>query len=782
MYAHIRTDDDKILKQTVEEHLENTAKIGRQIGKAIGLENMAFLACLFHDMGKNKEEFNQYIIDSAINGINTKKGKIDHSSAGGQYIFNHLFEDNHNNFTPEITAELLTVAIFSHHGLMDVLDESIPEEIFLKRCNKKDIGYEEAEKNCAVFFSKYDIDGIKERAVKEAGEIVNVIKERLKGKEPYFMLACLQRLITSIVMDADRKDTAEFMTGMHFEEINDYDALWRGYIEKLNNRLSAFKNTNNITELRRKMSDECFEFAKNGSGIYCLPIPTGGGKTLASLRFALEHCRLHGKQRIIYTAPYLSILEQNADEVRNILNDDEHILEHHSNVVLDNDDENYDGKNIYKYLSDTWDSPVILTTMVRFLDILLCYNSTDVRRFCKLCNSVIIIDEVQNIPVKAVNLFNLMLNFLAYICNSTVVLCSATQPLLGRTIRPVIYGSPKEMIKDTENVSDAFKRTRIVDMTNGGIKKFDTVEFADFVLDKADDNILIILNTKSAVKKLYDELMQRDTDYDIYQLTTLMCPQHRKDVISEIKGRLGKDKLICISTQLIEAGVDISFNNVVRSLSGLDSIIQAAGRCNRNGRTDIREVYIVEYSEENVKSLTDINKAQAAMRDSVLPYFREHRSELGDDWLLTRGAERYYKVYFFNRENEMDYNIDGPINMYNMLSSYRPEFPRLANRYKSAGKAFRVIDSDTIGIIVPYKEGKEKLDRLIKSSDISEIRTLLKELQRYTVNINRQDKKLLELKQKGAIEPLPGECGYVLSPGFYDNNAGVKTELDNIIF
>lgn len=793
MYAHIKIDGDNIISQTVEEHLENTAKIGCQTGKVIGIENMAFLACFFHDMGKNKKEFNNYITDTAIKGIVRKKGEIDHSTAGGQYLYNMLKSDS---FANELLAELLTTAVFSHHGLIDIKNEE-KGEIFSDRCKKGNIGYEEALQNCDFLFSKYDIDNIKEKAILEMKKTIEKIqctvtdiykntKDKLTSREkksPYFMIACLQRLITSIVMDADRKDTAEFMTDIPYNAVNDYNSLWDSYTEKLNKKLASFRNINKITELRSRMSDECFEFASNGNGIYCLPIPTGGGKTLASLRFALEHCRLHKKKRIIYTAPYLSILEQNAEEIRNILNDDDNILEHHSNIIIESDEENYDGRNIYRYLTDTWDSPVILTTMVRFLDTLFCYNSSDVRRFCKLCDSVIIIDEIQNIPVEILNLFNITVNFLSRICNATIVLCSATQPLLDKTKSPVIYGSPQNMIKNIDEVSIAFRRTRIIDKTDGGIKKLNTSELADLVLDTVDENILVILNTKGAVAELYNELVSRDTEYDIYQLTTYMCPQHRKDVISYIKKRLDTEKIICISTQLIEAGVDISFNNVIRSLAGLDSIIQAAGRCNRHGGTDIREVYIVDYAEENVSKLKDISKAQAAMRDNVLPYYKKYSNELGDDWLLAKGAERYYETYFFKRKDEMDYQIDGPVNMYNILSEYRGDMlPCIINQYKKAGKSFNPIGSDTVGIIVPYGEGADKLAKFINTNDMYEKKKLLKELQRYTVNVYRTDKRLKELINKNAVILYKDRSIYVLSEGFYDNKSGVKTELEDLIF
>ncbi|MCD7777755.1 MAG: CRISPR-associated helicase Cas3', partial [Clostridiales bacterium] len=649
MIVHI---NDKGDVQTAEDHLAAIGDICFNLGDKLCLGNVCFLAGILHDLGKNKKEFEEYLIQTTEKPGSRSRGEVDHSTAGGQFIFKFYDGEIFRNLTDEIIA----MSIFSHHGIMDYINTDGSER-FLGRTEKQNISYDEVIKNSSEFLNKYDIESVFDKAVNEIktiyGKIMNFLLEnKCAGGDGFFMLGLIQRLVSSILIDADRIDTDAFMTGDKPNKINDYEKLWKGYIEKLDIKLKEFgSNTDKISLLRRKMSDECWNFAKNSCGIYCLPVPTGGGKTLASLRFALEHCRLHNKKRIIYTAPYLSILEQNASEIKNILKDDENIFEHHSNIFFDNDDET----DCYKFLAGSWESPVILTSMVRLFEVMFSGDTPNIRRFNKLSDSVIIIDEIQNLPVKTINLFNMTANFLSCFCNVTIILCSATQPLLAEAEKKIIYGNPVNMINDVETVRKSFRRVRIIDKTRP--EQYSATELADFIFENIDENMLVILNTKNAVNLLADELTYRDSDYKIYRLTTYMCPQNRIDIISEIKEKLGSEKIICVSTQLIEAGVDISFNNVIRSLAGMDSIIQAAGRCNRNGTDGIKNVYIINSSDENLSGLEDIKKGKEST-EKLLYKYKNNKEALGEDYLLSSDAINYfYENYFFNRKNEMSYNI-----------------------------------------------------------------------------------------------------------------------------
>lgn len=782
MVAHI---NDMGNEQTVEEHCENTAKLCYKEGKRAGIGNVCYEAGLFHDLGKNKEEFDTYIRKSAEGNSSVKRGEIDHSTAGGQFIFKNFCK------TDRLTAELIANAVFSHHGIRDIIDEN-GNEVFLTRTEKENIQYEEVIENSREIIENNDPEGIFRLACKEVkdinSKIIGICKESGNSQEAaYFMLGCLQRLITSVLIDADRSDTAEFMTGIGYRETDNCQKLWEIYAERLNQRLGEFRYDNKISKLRKQMSEECFKFAGKEGGIYCLPVPTGGGKTLASLRYALEHSRIFNKRRIVYIAPYLSILEQNAKEIRNILKDDKNILEHHSNIIIEDEDE----KNNYRYLSEGWTSPVILTSMVRFLETLFSSDTASVRRFNRLTDSVIIIDEIQNLPVKVVDMFNVMADFLAYVCNATIILCSATQPLLNEADKKILYGLPRNMINVSDEITEGFRRVRITDRTR--TKRYTTEELADFILEKTDKNMLVILNTKGAVRKLCDELESRNTEYKIYQLTTYMCPQHRNDVIDKIKEEINEgEKLICVSTQLIEAGVDISFENVTRSLAGLDSIIQAAGRCNRHGKTEIKNVYIINYIEERLGSLEDIKRGQECMEDLLL-YYKDNYENLGDDYLLSKEAiDKYYKKYFHRRCEEMRYIINDPINtdLFSLLADNksvkairkRKKGTLTAQSYKLAGDKFEVIDSNTVGVIVPYGDGKEKIEKLMNTQNMSDIKELLKELQRYTVNLYRTDRYINELKSRNALISCFDNSVYILSPGFYNEDTGLSSELENCIF
>ncbi len=782
MVAHI---NDMGNEQTVEEHCENTAKMCYKEGERIGAGNVCYEAGLLHDLGKNKEEFDTYIRKSICGNSNVKRGEIDHSTAGGQFIFKNFRKKD------RLTAELIANAIFSHHGIRDIIDEN-GNEVFLARTEKENIQYDEVIENSRELIEKNTPENIFRRACSEVkdikSKITDVCNKSGNGMEAaYFMLGCLQRFITSVLIDADRIDTAEFMTGMKFNENNDCQKIWEIYEKRLNQRLEKFKDDNKISRLRKQMSEECFRFADKEGGIYCLPVPTGGGKTLASLRYAIAHCRKFNKRRIIYIAPYLSILEQNAKEIKGILKDDKNILEHHSNIIVDNENE----KNIYTYLSEGWTSPVILTSMVRFLETLFSADTLSVRRFNRLSDSVIIIDEIQNLPVKVIDMFNVMANFLAYVCNAAIILCSATQPLLNEADKKILYGSPQNMINISDEITDGFRRVRITDCTR--TESYTTEELADFIIEKTDRTMLVILNTKGAVRKLCNELESRNTEYKIYQLTTYMCPQHRNDVIDKIKKEINEgEKLICISTQLIEAGVDISFENVTRSIAGLDSVIQAAGRCNRHGHEEIKTVYIINYTEERLGSLEDIKNGQMCMR-SVLLNYKNNYSKLGIDYLLSKEAiDEYYEKYFNSRCEEMKYIINDPVNtnLFSLLSDNKSikairktkNGTLTAQSYKLAGNIFEVIDSNTIGIVVPYGEGKEKIEKLMNTQDISVIKELLKELQRYTVNLYRSDRYINELKGRNALISCFDNSVYILSPGFYNEDKGLSGELENYIF
>ena len=793
MIAHINGENNI---QTVEEHCMNTAEYAACSGRSVGLENTMRLAGILHDTGKNTEAFKDYIERSHRSEM-VERGSINHSSSGGKYLLESIKE---KGTYEKLTKELIAFAVFSHHGLDNMLSEEgtdrFGERQFPKKSKRK-FDYEESIDNSKDFLC--DIEKLFGSAAGEVAAIfkkvtatANKMNRNNSTCETWFLAGCLQRLILSMLIDADRRDTAEFMSGTKFDipTLEERTAYFRVCLDRLETRLDEFQCDTPIEKLRREMSSQCARFAlENGIGIYRLSIPTGGGKTFSSMRYALILAERLKKERIIYTAPFLSILEQNAAELRTVFGDSDYILEHHSNVFAD--DGISDGElNKHELLADDWSSPIILTTMVRFLNVLFGKGSSDIRRMHRLKNSIIIIDEAQAVPVKYIHLFNTMLNFLSGVCGTTIVMCTATQPLFEKTERPLLYSENSNIIPDMEMYSSRFKRADIDTKYVNEI--VDTERFAKIIEEITNESCLIILNTKQAVRKLYDTLTVTANGFEIVQLTTFMCAQHRLDVIREMKEKLkAHKKIICVSTQLIEAGVDISFETVVRSLAGLDSVAQAAGRCNRNGESaENGKTYIVRYEEENLSSLTDIKEAQRAM-DIILN--KKH-----GDLLMPEAFELYYRQYFFNRKAEMDCflpKISSDATMYDLLSmnktgkrEYQKNEQKKYNRfmhqaYKTAASAFSPIDDiGSIGVIVYYGESKELINRLYDEEDFEERKKLLRKLQRYTVNMNRESRQFRELSEMFAFETELFEGDLLILTESYYSESGIITGLTNNIF
>lgn len=517
-------------------------------------------------------------------------------------------------------------------------------------------------------------------------------------------------------------------------------------------------------------------------------MPTGGGKTLSSLRYALEHAKKFKKDRIFYIIPFTTIIDQNAKEIKDILGREDIILEHHSNLIVDNEQEDY------KLLTERWDSPIILTTMVQFLDTLFSGGTQGVRRMHNLANSIIIFDEIQAIPIKCINIFNSAINFLSNICNSTIVLCTATQPLLSTTQMPLILSEHADMVPDIQERFKQIKRVNLVDSRIVG--GYSTVSLKNFALDKIEkiESVLVILNTKNSAKDLFNELKEencnisKEKQYCIFHLSTNMCPFHRMQILEEIKAKLGKQRLICISTQLIEAGVNISFECVVRALAGMDSIAQAAGRCNRHGERTCSDVYIVNVEGENVDKLTDIKEGQECTR-RILDEYKKDPNEFDNDLLSRKIMDRYYKYYFHNRRGEMNYTLKKPNrdkSMYDLLSLNTEGIKAFNERtglntnlmvrqaFKTAGDSFEVIDQRTTGVIVPYGNGKEIITHINGECSLSELKLYLKKAQQYSVNLFDIDIRKLD-DMRGIIELKNGGV-FALRDGFYSDDVGVTVE------
>lgn len=768
--AHIRESDKA--EQTVADHLRGTAGLAEKYAGKIGIAKLEKLAALIHDMGKYTAKFNDY-----IHGVgNHYRGEIDHSCAGAKFICEAAAEIG-GPVSAE-TAAFIARIIISHHGLHDWLDEEGNDRLS-KRISKDD-GYKEAY---SAFSEKLgdEINGLLKAAAEEYASVRAKILKISKGsKDLAFYLGMLERLAESMLIDADRTDTADFMSCRSTEQVFETEKLWEDMQFGMAEKLAGFSGKTDRISLRRAdISDRCAAFSDHKAGICRLIVPTGGGKTLSSLRYAVECCKKYGMERIFYIAPFMSILEQNSEVIRSICGD-EFFLEHHSNVLQEIDSEEELAE--YELRAEKWDKPVIAATMVQFLNALFLGKSTAVRRMHRLCSAVIIIDEVQSVPIKCVNMFNMAVNFLAKICGSTVVLCSATQPVFDSTEFPVIFDERKDITGSCGEDFEIFRRTELIPALT--VSGYSFEEAADFCYEKylGSGSLLAVMNTKKAAAEIFRLIKSKNNDADeenkafLLHLSTNMCPEHRKSIIAEAVRRLkDRGKVICVTTQLIEAGVDISFGCVVRSMAGMDNAAQAAGRCNRNGEADgVSPVYIINVKDEHLAGLQEIKTAQDASRLII-------NSGQFEDMLLPEAMEAYFRKYYHEREDEMNFNVhDKKENLVDLLSLDSKRFAvkkikhlkYSAQAFKTAGDLFEVIDSETVSIIVPYNSHAEdlmsRLDCDIKSP--YEAAELMRKAQKYTVGVYDGFKK--QLCEAGAVIQLKsGALG--LRKEFYDNDVGI---------
>lgn len=803
MIAHMRKSDYEI--QTVQDHLESVSALAKEFGKKAGFQSMTELSGFLHDMGKNTKAFSTYI-ENAVKETGEPLERFDHSTAGAKYLYETYYIDLKQDPTKMFSnfmIEIVGMVILSHHsGLQNFIQTDGTQSDYFRRVCREDLPY--YEEVCTEFFqipgNKEKVGRLYQESVIEMQAFFERLKRLLrkypkKSKEEktshYVYLSLALKYVFSCLIDADRTDSRRFDEGdtsrlneSHHQFFEDSYQHLTSHLQELARSTDAVKP---INKLRAKMSEQCDRLAESPSAIYQLSIPTGGGKTLASLRYALKHAKLQGKDRIIYVVPYTTILEQNADAVRKVIKNNEMVLEHHSNVIDETESENEQDyyqrpkEKKIQLARDNYDHPIIFTTMVQFLDAFYAKGTRKARRLHNLANAVIIFDEVQSVPVKHIPLFNSAVNFIHHFGNSSILLCTATQPTLAKTEYPLLMGENKEMIDDLPGVVKAFERVSIVsEVTNEG---WSAEGISDFIFTELEDkeSILIILNTKKAVLNLYEQLKDV-SGYSVYHLSTSMCPQHRKDMLSEIRSKLDipGERVICVSTQLIEAGVDISFECVIRSLAGLDSIAQAAGRCNRNGEREKGVVYVIHAKDEALSRLPEIALGQKVTEEDVLS-----RSNLANDLLSPVAIQTYFEFFLKKANSEIQMNnsklnlplielIDTGQKYFNAIPVEHPK-ACMRTMFKTLESHFEVIEAPTTGILVPYEQGKDLIASLNEDiADYDELNRLMKEAQLFSVNVYSHT--LHKLVEEDLIYPLYTEGLYALQDSGYHEEYGLSLE------
>jgi CRISPR-associated endonuclease/helicase Cas3 len=812
-YAHISDDRG----QPLHEHLSNVAELSGSFANKIGLRLHGELIGLLHDLGKYSTEFQHYLKsatgllnsdeDEDFVDANGLKGKIDHSSAGAQFIWKEL---SSKGSLASLVAQANSICLASHHsGLIDCLKPGMNtavEDAFTKRISKTDERTHLSE-SLAIIDQEILNRAKKLLAKDELFESFEAVVKNIVRNSPSQIhtsivvqnhLSLLIRFLFSCLIDADRTDSAFFAFSDRSFDVRQSPADWTSLIDRLEHHLCQFRAVTPIDQIRTEVSEHCLAAAERDKGIFTLTVPTGGGKTLASLRFALHHASHHNFDRIISFIPFTSIIDQNAEVARQILEPEgiaqgSIVLEHHSNLTP----ERQTRRN--RLYSENWDAPVIYTTLVQFLDALFGHGTRGARRMHQLGNAVLIFDEIQTLPVSCIHLFNNAINFLVEQCGSTVILCTATQPLLQKVdsnLGAVRLAEGSEIMPDVPSLFDSLKRVDVMNKRKSS--GWSQEEISELALEEASvrNSCLIVTNTKNTAKTLFRTCSTRFPGR-LYHLSTSMCPIHRKETLQKIRKSLDSHQLtICVSTQLIEAGVDIDFGSVIRLQAGLDSIAQSAGRCNRHGKMSSQgRVHIVNLRDENLKRLPDIRIGRDKV-DRVLDDFEKDPERFRHNCIGPEAMSWYYYNYFFSRADEMAYpltssDIGYSETLLGLLSANTiavGEFKRINHRFPdiyfrqsfmTAGKLFKAIDTSTRGVVVPYqKDGLDIVGRLCEMADQSIDFGLLRRAQQYSVNVFPQ--LFDELVKIGAVKETHTGSGvfFLADTRYYSTDFGLSEKTE----
>ena len=704
--AHV-SDDGRV--QYVKEHLENTAEKAGEFASAFGAREVGYTAGLLHDIGKYSEAFQARIRGSQI--------QVDHSTAGAQIAGSH-------NLIP------IAFAVAGHHsGIPDggsVLDMAQDPTLF-GRMKKQTEDFSAWEKEINLpdtdfpdWFCRSD----------------------------NFSQSFFTRMIYSCLVDADFLDTETFMQGKQarggYENIS-------SLLDKLRNFTDGWLDSSNVSEInsvRNTILRNCIECGRKWPrGLYTLTVPTGGGKTISSLSFALEQASALEMDRVIYVIPYTSIIDQTAQVFQNILGEDS-VLAHYSESDFFLKDREDLSSSEYRRLlaSENWDAPVIITTAVQFFESLFSNRSSRCRKLHNMTNSVIIFDEAQTLPLKYLRPCIAVISELVTHYRATAVLCTATQPAFGNLFQEYNLKA-EEICPDQKKVFQVLRRTALKDL--GSISKKDLAE-------KLQENtqVLCVVNRRKTAQEIYSEMPEEGR----FCLTTLLCAADRKKKLETIRRRL-KEGLPCrvISTSLIEAGVDVDFPVAYREEAGLDSFLQTAGRCNRemkNPDPDKCPVYL--FSLEENKPLTALGQQVAALR-----YVQRTSSVLDQPETI----EKYFKTLFYKIKEGDDLDQKG------ILKALQKGVNGNCFPYEYVSGEFHIIEEPTRTVYIPIGEGKELCEKL-RSGERSRI--LFRRLGPYSVSV--YEKQFEELMYAGVLDIAEERSAILIDMSQYNINTGLNTE------
>ncbi|HQF63534.1 MAG TPA: CRISPR-associated helicase Cas3' [Anaerolineaceae bacterium] len=720
-YAH-SNDRGKDNWQPLIDHLQNTAQMAFEFGRNAGVAELAYIAGILHDLGKYSPEFQARLEGS--------KQRVDHSTAGAIELCK-LFR----NTPQEPLAVLLAYCIAGHHtGLLDYGSPAdLPDDGTLSgRLNAPVKDYSSYQSDLAQCSIKFP-------------ERLNI---RPLQNHWGFSFAFLTRMIFSALVDADFQETEAFMRGQVTRGGHESIPI---LCDRLNAFLSQFDNPQReIDRVRTETLHACISKAALDQGFFTLTVPTGGGKTLASLAFALNHAVQHGLQRIIYVIPFTTIIEQNAGVFKDILGA-ENILEHHSNFdweqsrrdeAVNADNQTNSAYSKLKLAAENWDIPIVVTTNVQFFESLFASRSSRTRKLHNLARSVIIFDEAQMLPKEYLLPSMYAVRELVVNYGASAVFCTATQPELGQFLPDGCQLT--ELAPDPQHLFDFYRRVEVHML--GKIKDSELLERLN-----GHEQVLCIVNTRRHAKGLFDGLEGEGA----FHLSTLMCPVHRKQVLGEIRQRLLSGQLCrVISTSVLEAGVDLDFPVGYRALAGLDSINQAAGRVNREMGQGIKPLYVFEPDTPHIKRVPRFIAQNIEVVRSVL---RVHQAAP-----ISIAAIRAYFQQLYSLRDRKEFDFKNIIGCFDKSQPHKLDFATAAQKY-------RIIEDDSVTIIIPYDQEAQKFIEELKITPYPA--SILRKLQPYTVNIYEEE--FNALNQQGAILMVAEKYAVLSSLEHYHPQTGL---------
>ncbi len=707
--AHVKQGEDGawLPPHFLMDHLQGVAEKARLFSSAFSSGNWGYAAGLAHDVGKEPEKWQAYLClksgydkEAHLEGL---VGKLEHSCHGAK-LAEEVFGKS--------VGRVIGYCVAGHHaGLPDWFPDEKSSQSSLKFRLQKTTT-DELSKN-----------------------LKELIKQVNPGSPPWpfdlineLDLSLWIRLLFSSLVDADFLDTEAFMDERKTQQRGGYlemGSLLHRFNEFIVGKTAACTKTP-LNVIRHEILNECRAAAKFDQGYFSLTVPTGGGKTLSSLAFALEHAVTHNLRRIIYVIPYTSIIEQNADVFRDAIGDDQ-VIEHHCNL----DENNFSYKA--RLAAENWDAPVIVTTSVQFFESLFASKPSRCRKLHNIVGSVVVLDEAQLMPAQYLMPILQTMELLRQRYQVTFVISTATQPAFEQRSgfeKGLPKDSIREIINDVPALYKSLKRVA-VELPKDWLN---AVAWEDLTKDLCkEERVLCVVSDRKSCRSLH-KLMPEGT----FHLSALMCGQHRSDIIAEIKNQLCSDEPVrVISTQLVEAGVDIDFPVVYRALAGLDSIAQAAGRCNREGKLGGKGRVVVFIPPK--KSPPGILRKAA---DSTAIMLKEGLPDPLDHSVFERFfSELYWKVNSLDEQGIVDL--------------LKPNHDELGIQFRSAAEKFCIIDDKAQKtVLVRYREGVRLIDKLKVNGPE---RWLLRKLQRYSVRIYNRD--FFMLQKLGCIEEVSPDTG-----------------------